>query len=380
MLYIHIPYCRKKCFYCDFFSGGSRIAEWDAYLKAVVNELTERIDELPQKVDTIYIGGGTPSLIPYEYFGTFTDSLRTTLLNGGKEISDELEFSLEVNPEDVDNRNIKQWKNSGVNRISVGIQTFNDIILNKIGRNHNSEAAHNALDKISASFDNFSGDLIFGLPEQTEQVLKNDIELLLSYAPKHISIYSLMFEDGSAITEMREQGRFKEADDNIVTDQYKLISGMLSNAGFEHYEISNYALPGYLSKHNSGYWSGKPYLGLGPSAHSFNGDNLRRANPADIRGYIKRFNSQNNSNSKFYLEERLDNREKEEESIMLSLRTESGINLTRFKSDFGAKRLEKLLIKAKPLISNGLLIIDKDSLKLTSKGIMISDYLIVELF
>lgn len=382
MLYIHIPYCRKKCLYCDFFSGGAQIADWESLTQSIINELRERIEELPHKLDSIYIGGGTPSLIPPDLFYTFSNEILRIINESGKQIDPQLEFTVEVNPEDVDTEHISDWKRGGINRISVGIQSFSDELLSVIGRNHKGACARKALQMLSENFENISGDLIFGLPGQTERQLEDDIDELLSYNPKHISIYSLMYEEGTALSALRNAGRIKETDESIVNRQYQLIQTKLRDAGFRHYEISNYAVPGFESRHNSGYWSGKPYLGLGPAAHSFDGLRTRRSNAWDIKGYLNRFAADYNIESpkeKFFDEEILTEEEKKEEFIMLSLRTDRGINLDEFKKKFGEKEYNRLLKKAERHKNANQLRVNDNQLTLTEKGIMISDSIIIAL-
>ena len=389
-LYIHIPFCRRKCLYCDFFSGGASIADWEAYASALTAELRLRAAELTRPVESVYFGGGTPSLIPPHIFTYIIKEIRERLT-----FSDAgCETTIEVNPDDVTAPDgmdkIRQWKRGGVNRVSIGVQSFDDPLLRLIGRSHSGDTARQALDILTSEFRNVSADLIFGLPRQTLRSLASDLDTLHSFAPQHVSVYSLMFEEGTALTALRDAGRIREADDELTADMYALLTDRLKDWGYEHYEISNYALPGYRSRHNSGYWTGRQYLGLGPSAHSYDGESLRRANPADIRGYIRHFSPMGDDANRqgggiescapaFFTEENLTPDERIEESVMLSLRRKEGIDLTDFTLRFGDEAARTLLARARKGVEAGDLHLEYGHLSLTPAGIMISDRVILSL-
>lgn len=379
MLYIHIPYCRRKCLYCDFFSGGARIADWTGLADALLAELQERIEELPERIESIYIGGGTPSLMPPDVFGDFTSRLRQSVDAAGKTLVDDVEFTIEINPEDVDDRHIEVWREAGVNRVSIGIQTFDNRLLQSIGRSHTGDVAEMALKRLKAEFENVSGDLIFGIPGQSVEDLRRDVYRLIDCGPEHVSVYSMMYEEGTALTALRDAGRVEEADDDTVARQYECLTEILGAAGYEHYEISNYARPGFRSRHNSGYWTGKPYLGIGPSAHSFDGVAVRRANPADLRGYIGRFGKFRAGETSFFTEERLNREERLEERIMLSLRRREGLNLKQLCHDFGREAERKVRQKAAGHLAAGNLIEEPGGIRLSRKGVMIADSVMVDL-
>ena len=382
-LYIHIPYCRHKCIYCDFFSGGSSIADWDAFEAKVMEELDSRLGELTFPLISLYLGGGTPSLMPADTLSELFSGLKSRLpelnensnfINDSRNKSPEI--TLEVNPEDVTPQNIENWKNCGINRISVGVQSFSDDILKFIGRKHSAEQSRRALRLLSEEFGNVSADLIFGLPGQSMKSFADDLDFIIKSGIRHISCYSLMFEPGTALYELRRQHRLDEADEGLSRDMYTLLSQHLNEAGYRHYEISNFAIPGYESLHNTGYWTGRQYLGLGPSAHSFDGKNTRRANPWKLKEYL---NHDFRTNT-FYTEEKLTRQECIEESIMLGLRMDSGINIIDFNERFGSDEYKILLKKAAPMIDKGFLILTPSALKLTGKGVMISDNIISSLF
>ena len=379
MLYIHIPYCRRKCLYCDFFSGGARIADWPGLADALLAELQERIEELPERIESIYIGGGTPSLMPPDVFGDFASRLRQLVDTAGKTLVDDVEFTIEINPEDVDDRHIEVWREAGVNRVSIGIQTFDNRLLQSIGRSHTGDMAEMALKRLKTGFENVSGDLIFGIPGQSVEDLRRDVYRLIDCGPEHVSVYSMMYEEGTALTALRDAGRVEEADDDTVARQYECLTDILGAAGYEHYEISNYARPGFRSRHNSGYWTGKPYLGIGPSAHSFDGVSVRRANPADLRGYIGRFGKFRAGETSFFTEERLNREERLEERIMLSLRRREGLNLKQLCHDFGREAERKVRQKAAGHLAAGNLIEEPGGIRLSRKGVMIADSVMVDL-
>ena len=379
MLYIHIPYCRRKCLYCDFFSGGARIADWTGLADALLAELQERIEELPERIESIYIGGGTPSLMPPDVFGDFISRLRRLVDTAGKTLVDDVEFTIEINPEDVDDRHIEVWREAGVNRVSIGIQTFDNRLLQSIGRSHTGDMAEMALKRLKAEFENVSGDLIFGIPGQSVEDLRRDVYRLIDCGPEHVSVYSMMYEEGTALTALRDAGRVEEADDDTVARQYECLTDILGAAGYEHYEISNYARPGFRSRHNSGYWTGKPYLGIGPSAHSFDGVSVRRANPADLRGYIGRFGKFRAGETSFFTEEQLNREERLEERIMLSLRRREGLNLKQLCHDFGREAERKVRQKAAGHLAAGNLIEEPGGIRLSRKGVMIADSVMVDL-
>lgn len=278
-LYIHIPFCRSKCFYCDFFSRPQH-DEADAYVDALLTEWQLRHEEPGERIETIYIGGGTPSLL--------SDKQLQKLIAGigkGIDIRSLKEFTVEANPEDICKERIDTWTAMGINRISIGIQSFNSNELTAIGRRHSAESSVKALECLQKSGINYSADLIYGLPEQSTEEWMANLRTLLQFNPPHFSAYLLSYEPGTRLYAMRENGKVAETDETTACDMYEMLCQTAADNGYRHYEISNFALAGMEAKHNSAYWNLTPYLGLGTSAHSFDG-NLRRYNPWDIRRYI----------------------------------------------------------------------------------------------
>lgn len=379
-LYIHIPFCKSKCLYCDFYSGGVRIADWKMLADCLIEELRQRKAEIPVSLSTIYFGGGTPSLMPEDTFDYLTDHIFD--ITGTGEVQ---EFTLEANPEDITDDKCRTWKKKGVNRVSLGIQTLNDRELSTIGRRHNAEIALKAIKSVSDYFGNLSLDVMFGIPGQTLESYEETLDKLLGMNPQHISSYSLMLEDGTALTRLYKEGKLNLPDEEEGTQMFTLTYKKLREAGYGHYEISNYARPGYESKHNSAYWDGSPYLGIGPGAHSYDGQLVRKSNPGDLKGYLQFF-SKDGSNKKkakdkfFYNEERLSEVELREEMIMTRLRTSEGIDLGLFKSKFGKDANDEIMQKAQRFLNGGEMGMKNGFLSLTEKGIEISDLIISSLF
>lgn len=370
-LYIHIAFCRKKCIYCDFYSIGERKADWHGYVDALIEEFHFRTAELPSPLRTVYIGGGTPSLMPSGEFLRLCDAIAPYAKNV-------VEFTLEVNPDDVTPEKLNVWKGGGVNRLSMGVQSFNDDILESIRRRHNAEAAVDAYYMAKGIFGNISIDLIFGIPGQTPEMWKDDIRKAVYMKPEHISAYSLMYEPETALTLLRDRGEVTEAPEDVSETMMKILIQELSDCGYDHYEISNFALPGFRSSHNSSYWHGKPYLGLGPSAHSYDGNRCRSANKADLGSYLRHW-SHSASSDGLIIREYLSDEELLEEYIMTRLRTKEGINLEDFRRRFGNQEYLKLLNNSEWYLKSGSLSMQAGQLSISESAVLISDSIILAL-
>lgn len=373
-LYIHVPFCRHKCFYCDFYSAGVRIAEWDLYVESLVYELSLRIESegYIYKPKTLYFGGGTPSLIPTNHLKKLVEKLDKLV-----DLSHCHEITIEANPEDITEENCRIWKDIGINRISLGVQSLNDTELTTIGRYHSSGDALKAIELLKSYFSNVSVDLMYGLPGQTFLSLGNTLDRILNLSPQHISIYSLTLEEGTAMYVIVGSGKLTLPDEDVWKEMTDLISAKLTEKGYLHYEISNYALSGFESIHNSGYWNGHPYMGLGPGAHSYDGEKTRRFNPTDLKGYLK-WGSRKESKD-FFEFEILSDEELMEESIMTQLRTLQGLDLNEFYGKFGESRTLKLNNQAENFINKGLLKREGSRIFLTESGIPVSDNIILSL-
>lgn len=370
-IYVHVPYCRNKCLYCDFYSGGERIADWDNFNKAVINELKSRFGEINFRPTTLYLGGGTPSLMPSDNFkGIIAD------INSSLNIEAWKEFTIEVNPEDVNESKCKIWKDSGVNRISLGIQSLNDSELKVIGRKHSAQDAVRAFNLMQNYFENISVDLMFGIPDQTIDSFTTTLDRIIELSPNHISAYSLMLEPGTAMTLLVNKYGLKLPKEDEWLQMFQIANSKLKESGYLRYETSNYALTGYESKHNKSYWMGLPYLGLGPGAHSYNGDRIRRSNPNDIKGFINNYIL---NPTVFYKEENLSEEELKEEMIMTRLRMAKGLDLKEFNLAFGEKEKNNLLHRASPFIKQNLMKEKEGSLSFTYEGFLISDSILSKL-
>ena len=371
-IYIHIPYCKSKCIYCDFYSTP-QVETMEQYVHSLLNEAKLRKEETGTNshFTTLYVGGGTPSVVPLNLISRLVEGLNDVLdLNHVKE------FSIEVNPDDVTQEHIDTLRKLGVNRVSMGVQSFNDSELQAINRRHTAQQAIDAVKAIQdAGIHNVSIDLIYGLPEQSLDSWELNVRKAIDTNVQHISAYCLSYEKGTRLWVMREQVKVKEASDELCVAMHNMLVTMLKQAGFEHYEISNFSKPGYRSRHNSNYWNFTPYLGLGAAAHSYDGT-ARRYNPSSIKNYINALSEGRTA----FIEENLQWWERHDEEIMLRLRTSDGLNTTLFKHHYGSKPYDTLLRKSKPLIEQGLLRLDNDTLVLTPDGVMMSDNIIRNLF
>jgi len=392
-LYIHIPFCRSRCAYCDFFST-TREAETERYVQALCCEIESRREELPHaRVCTIYIGGGTPSLLSPTLLRRILDTVYTHY-----EVDPEAEVTMEMNPDDWPLSNsprggedsiTSEGKNENIglaalpptggagrgaiNRISLGIQTFDDNLLRLIRRRHDSATAIQAVRRLQdAGITNISIDLIYGLPGQSLEQWEHDLDIAFSLGIQHLSAYALSYEPGTVLTRWRDEGRFTEVPEELSVTMYERLCQRAHEAGFEHYEISNFALPGYHSRHNSSYWTGAPYLGFGPGAHGYDGLRTRRANKPSLDEYLR-------CCGQCFQLETLTTTALYNEAVMCALRTARGIDLTSLANRFGQSRLDDLLHMAAPHLRAGRLILDADHLRLAENALMVSDDIISDL-
>ena len=312
MIYIHVPFCRSFCTYCDFYSEiacrGRDAEEMDAYLSGICDEIEARRTgiEAASECNTLYIGGGTPSVLPLSCLGQIVNCIGFPPFD---------EFTMEVNPEDIVENGpayLHGLADLGVNRVSMGVQSLDDGILRWMNRRHDADGARAAFKMLRAGgVRNVSVDIIFGLSQLSLQTLAATLDEIILWHPEHVSAYQLSIEDGSALAGMVSAGKYAEASDDQCAEQYLLVCERLREAGYDHYEISNWALPGFEAIHNSAYWNRTPYVGLGPGAHSFSGS-IRSWNSRHLSGWKR-------------TEEILSGDEEREEKIMLGLRTARGI-------------------------------------------------------
>lgn len=351
MLYIHIPFCKSRCTYCSFYST-TLLDLREAYTKAVCDELERRGGEGHH---TIYIGGGTPSTLD---IGQLARIIEATSAHA---VADER--TIECNPDDVSPTFAADLFRLGFNRVSMGAQTFSPERLKTIGRRHTAGQTAAAVDNLrNAGITNISLDLMYGFPNQTLQDIEDDLRQLLALAPEHISTYCLSIEPGTAMYRQH----LKPADDETACEMYFAIRRRLLDTGYEQYELSNFCRPGRQSRHNSGYWNGTPYTGIGAAAHSYDGRRLRSWNVSDIRQYI------DGAEPEY---EKLNDDELYNERVMLSLRTAIGLDLTELSPHFAdyARRV------ALPLLESGMLNLDGQRLRLTEKSMFVSDMIIRDL-
>ncbi|MDY0097890.1 MAG: radical SAM family heme chaperone HemW [Bacteroidales bacterium] len=369
-IYIHIPFCKKLCSYCDFYHltdlTNSRL-----FIDAVVREAEMRKGYLSNdKVSTVYFGGGTPSILPPDDLKEIYSAIRSSY-----DICDNSEVTIEVNPDDVTNELLSAYRNIGINRISIGIQSWRNDDLRLLNRRHNaSQAALSIEEAIKAGFGNISVDLIYGIPGMTLKDWSSNIEITLGFDIKHLSAYHLTFEKGTALSRMKEKGLVSEVDEEESNSQFHLLLERTQAAGLIQYEISNFAKKDFFSIHNSNYWKQVNYIGLGPSAHSFNGYS-RQWNTRDLKTYFDGIFSGNLS----YEREELDTKTRFNEYIMTSLRTMWGIDLDYVEKTFDKEGYDYLTNLAGKFINYGLMNQDKNTLVLTNQGKMISDNIISEL-
>ncbi len=369
-IYIHIPFCKTLCAYCDFYHI---IAPQDEqpFVDALLKEAELQKEYTGnQKISTLYIGGGTPSALP-------VSSLKKILgrIFSLYDVDKDCEITVEINPDDVSREYLEQLKETEINRISVGIQSWRDADLKLMNRRHNSSQAAKALEEIfSAGYGNVTIDLIYGIPGMTSAAWLSNLDFSFRFDIKHLSAYHLTIEPGTLFGKMKEKGLLSETDEEESNLQFNLLIEKASDAGFIHYEISNFGKPGFFSIHNSNYWKQVNYLGLGPSAHSFNGYS-RQWNVRDVKKYIKALNSGN----LMFEREDLNKRIRFNEYIMTSLRTMWGIDLDYVEEKFDKEGFDYIVNLSGKLIDYGLMKQDKKTLVLTNQGQMISDNIISEL-
>jgi oxygen-independent coproporphyrinogen-3 oxidase len=361
-LYVHVPFCERLCIYCDFYVTTARKYYRD-YTEAVTAEIERYAQKYARpKIETIYFGGGTPSYLPEEFLKTILEKIVAAF-----DVASVAEITLEANPNNLSLERLRSYRRLGINRLSLGVQSFRDDELRFLTRNHTAAQAERALeDARNAGFQNINLDLIFGLPGQTPQDWAGNLHTALTFEPEHISIYNLTVEERTYLYKLVQQKKITLQDDEIELNMFLETVEILCGAGFEHYEISNYARANHRSQHNSGYWTGNAYLGLGPSAHSFDGGR-RWWNVRDIRKYIdaalveKRFPVD--------ATEELSLKQRTIEFILLNLRQRRGLSVSEFEKLSGydfLKRFDKALKTTRDYVR-----LQNDFLQLTNEGLFL---------
>ncbi|HUN21077.1 MAG TPA: radical SAM family heme chaperone HemW [Muribaculaceae bacterium] len=367
-IYIHIPYCHSKCAYCDFYSIPSHKSEPALISDAIIQEWDYRKNEITEPVETIYIGGGTPSCIPSQHI---SDILAQLPVTGCKEVT------IEVNPEDVTPDLICRYVDAGVNRVSMGIQSLIDGELEYVGRRHTASQALEAIDIIRrAGINNISCDLIFGLPGQDIDTWKHSLTVLTDKHPEHISAYMLSYEPGTRLHARLSSGKIVPSSEELLECMYGMLCAHMKESGYLHYEISNFSLPGFRSVHNSNYWKDMQYLGLGPSAVSFDGRSVRRTNLSDIRKYIKDIQN----GGALAMVEHETTVDRVNDALLVGLRTMSGVNIDSLSQAYGDTYARSIMNAADSFLQRGLLILRDGSLIVPESEWMVCDMIIRELF
>jgi oxygen-independent coproporphyrinogen III oxidase len=371
MLYIHIPFCKQACHYCDFHFSTS-LANKDKMVIAICKELELQKSYLSEnKLDSIYFGGGTPSLLSEEDLEKIFQTIRANF-----QIAENCEITLEANPDDLSKDKFRVFKKAGINRLSIGIQTFNEAHLQFMNRAHNAHEAIIAVKNAqNAGFENLSIDLIYGIPSNNHSILENDLEIIKSLNINHISAYCLTIEPKTTFGNWVKTNKMNEIDEDFAKEQFDITLGTLIEMGFEQYEISNFAKNKAYSKHNTNYWFGKQYLGIGPSAHSYNGES-RQYNIANNNLYIKGIEENNLKFEKEFLSPE----NKTNEYILTKLRTTWGLDLDKIEEISGKRFLFENKESLNQYLQLGYLELENRTIKLSYEGKLIADKLASDLF
>lgn len=369
-IYVHIPFCRQKCFYCGFYSVASPDLK-ESYTEALCREIELRKTYLKaREIPTLYFGGGTPSFLSSSLLEKIVRKIETTW-----QLAEDAERTIEMNPEDAQREKLQAFRQLGFNRLSIGVQSFNDTLLQRINRRHSGKDARMAVERAAAAgFDNIGIDLIIGLPGSSPKEIKDDLEIVKYLPITHISVYILSIDSNTVLERLLEKGQYQPEDDDVLAENYLNVADYLKNIGFEHYEISNFAKKSKYSIHNTAYWQQKEYIGLGASAHSFNGDS-RQWNIARIDEYIKSLNN----NCLNFEKELLTKRDKYNEYLMTTLRTVWGCEVDRLK-ELSPAGWEKSMKIFQEYIRDGYAIFRNGKIRLTVKGWLISDRIFSSLF
>lgn len=372
-IYVHIPFCKHKCYYCDFISFADKNSLIDEYIKWLKYEIKEvgqgnrldyenKLDDLVL-VKTIYIGGGTPSFIESKYITEILKTIKENFV-----VDEDAEITMEMNPGTVDENKLKDYYNCGINRLSIGLQETNNALLKEIGRIHTYEDFENTYSLArNVGFKNINVDLMLGLPNQNILDLENSINKILDLDPEHISVYSLILEENTVLKNKVDQGILTLPEDEMERKMYYTVKNMLENNGYIHYEISNFAKKGFESKHNLDCWSQKEYMGFGAAAHSYT-NNFRFSNIENIEEYINNFKN-NKEEDNLIFHEKQNRESKMKEYMMLGLRKIEGVNIQQFKNKFVENPIFIFRKEIEKLVNEELLEVDGNFIKLTKKGL-----------
>ena len=373
-IYIHIPFCKQKCNYCDFISYTNKCQKIEEYIKCLKKEIS-LFDFSNYIVTTIYIGGGTPSFVDSKYI---KDIMNTVYEKVNKDnIDDNVEITIEVNPGTVNKEKIEDYKKIGINRLSIGLQSTNDKLLKEIGRIHNFKQfldAYNLAKEVG--FENINIDLMLGLPNQTIKDLKESLDIIIKLNPNHVSCYSLIVEEGTKLYNQVEKGKIKLPDEELERNMYWYVKNTLELNGYNHYEISNFSKKGKESRHNMNCWNQEEYIGFGVAAHSYI-NNTRFSNTINVEDYITNINNSNNQKN-VTIEEKQTLEDKKNEFMMLGFRKIDGVDISKFKEKFIDNPIYLYKEKLNKLVEEGLIEIDLNNIKLTNKGIDLANLVFEE--
>ena len=371
-IYIHVPFCRSKCAYCNFFSLVTE-KKINDFVTSLKREIVSRKNYLSgEKVETIYFGGGTPSLLPTNYVGEILE-----ILNKNFDIVSKPEITLEANPDTINRDQLLSLKRLGINRISIGIQSFHDDDLKYLGRKHDSRHALQIVDDLkSVDFDKLTLDLIYGIPTLTEEKWNKNLDIFFSTEISHLSAYALTVEPKTILGQKIEKGDLQDVNEEKTIRHYEILIEKTKENGFEHYEISNFAKEGFHSQHNSIYWKDVSYLGLGPSAHSYDRKS-RQWNVANLTQYI---NTDFDTDTDFFEKEILTKNDKFNEYVMTSLRTSWGCDVEKIELDYGISYKNHFLKNVKNYLNKGIMLKNNNSYILTDNGMLLADGIASEIF
>lgn len=369
-IYIHYPFCKKACHYCNFHFS-TNLKNQSVVLEGILKEIELRSNEMKSPIESIYFGGGSPSIIESNFIEKILNKIFKKY-----NVKKDLEITLELNPDDFSRDYLTEIKAIGVNRISLGVQSFDQFDMKLLNRNHSSTQSIKALDCISKLYDNFSIDLIYGIPYSSIEKWKNNLKIALKYNPPHLSCYSLTLETNTALQYKVNSGEIKLLDEKLVKKQYNYLVEKLEKKGYRNYEFSSFAIPGHYAINNSNYWNGKPYIGIGPSAHSYNGKSIRSWNISNNIKYVKAI-----MDNKLPLKkERLNKNDLYNEFIMTGLRKEEGVSLKKVRSLFGIRYKEYLKKQLNKHVSNNNIVFNGDLIKISKKARFLTDGLSSDLF
>lgn len=371
-IYVHIPFCKQKCKYCDFISFQCMEDKFEDYFKYLIKEIENKSEEVMDEIDTIYIGGGTPSIVPAEYIEQVLKEIF-----GKYKVSKNAEITIEVNPGTVDEEKLKKYLSIGINRLSIGLQSTNDKLLKMLGRVHTYKEFEDVFEKArNVGFKNINVDLMIGLPNQTTEDVDESLEKIIDKNPEHISVYSLIIEENTNMFDLINEGILELPSEDLERKMYWRVKETLELNGYNHYEISNFSKVGFESKHNMNCWNQHEYLGFGVAAHSYF-DGMRYSNINDLKQYIENFiNEEAVYNVVFH--EKQDKEEMMKEYMILGLRKIEGVKISDFKNKFVDNPLYVFRRELEKLTKNDLLEIDKDVIKLTKKGLDFANMVWIE--